>query len=99
MKPAPRREPAAARGRGGGAGAIRFHIGRLSLPDMSRADAQRVVGAMRLELTRLAGALPVRGLRNRRVAGRQDGGTLRAGARPEEMGEHLAAQIYRRLSP
>jgi hypothetical protein len=78
---------------------LRLHIDRLTLPGMSRANSGRVVGALQRELAKLAGGSPRRRWRNLSVIGRLDGGTVREGARPEQLGEHLAAQIFRRLSP
>jgi hypothetical protein len=78
---------------------LQFHIDRLTLPGLSRADAARAVEAMKQGLGRLAAQSPERNWRRLSVVGRVDGGTLPAGARPEQIGEHLAAQIFRRLSP
>jgi hypothetical protein len=78
---------------------LRFNIGRLTLPGMSRADTARVVAAMKKDLAKLASQFPGRNWQDVAAIDRLDGGTLRAGARPEQIGEHLAAQIFRRLSP
>ncbi len=77
---------------------VRFNIGRLSLPGMSRADTTRVVEAMRAELSRLAATTPAKQWRNLAVRGRLDGGTLPPEASPTVVGRHLATQIYRRAS-
>jgi hypothetical protein len=66
---------------------------------MSRADTARVVAAMKKNLAKLASQFPGRNWQDVAAIDRLDGGTLRAGARPEQIGEHLAAQIFRRLSP
>jgi hypothetical protein len=78
---------------------LRFHIDRVTLPGMSRADTNRVVEAMKKDLAKLANKFPGRNWQALSAIDRLDGGTLRAGARPEQIGEHLAAQIFRRLSP
>ncbi|MGA3006909.1 MAG: hypothetical protein ABSE59_03355 [Opitutaceae bacterium] len=77
---------------------LQFQIGRLTLPGMSRADTARVVDAMQAGLAKLARQFPGRDWRKLSALPRLDGGTLRVGARPEQIGEHLATQIFRRLS-
>ncbi len=86
------------RSRTSGGVSLRFQIDRLTLPGMSRADANRVVDAMRRELARLANSSPRRNWRGHSAISRLDGGTLRPHARPGEVGEHLAAQIFRGIS-
>jgi hypothetical protein len=78
---------------------MQFHIDRVTLPTMSRADSTRVMDAMKKGLTKLANQFPGRDWQSLSAIDRLDGGTLRPGARPEQIGEHLAAQIFRRLSP
>jgi hypothetical protein len=78
---------------------MQFHIGRMTLPAMSRADTTRVVDAMKKGLAKMASQSPERDWQGLSAVDRLDGGTLPAGARPEQIGEHLAAQIFRRLSP
>ncbi len=78
---------------------LKFNVGRITLPGMSRADTARVVDAMKKDLAKLASQFPGRNWQDVSAIDRLDGGTLGAGARPEQIGEHLAAQIFRRLSP
>jgi hypothetical protein len=66
---------------------------------MSRADTSRVMDAMKKGLAKLANQSPGRDWQALSAIDRLDGGTLPAGARPEQIGEHLAAQVFRRLSP
>jgi len=77
---------------------MHFQIDRMTLPGMSRPDTTRVVAAMKQGLARLASKFPGRNWQGLSAIDRLDGGTLPAGARPEQIGEHLAAQIFRRLS-
>jgi hypothetical protein len=65
---------------------------------MSRADTTRVVEAMKQGLAKLANKFPGRNWQGLSAIDRLDGGTIRAGAKPEQIGEHLATQIFRRLS-
>jgi hypothetical protein len=66
---------------------------------MSRADTTRVVEAMKQGLAKLANKFPGRNWQGLSAIDRLDGGTIRAGAKPEQIGEYLAAQIFRRLPP
>jgi hypothetical protein len=84
--------------RGSSGVTLKFHIGRMTLPGMSRADTTRVVEAIKKELAKLANKFPGRTWQDVSAVDRLDGGSIRAGARPEQVGEHLAAQIFRRLS-
>jgi hypothetical protein len=78
---------------------LQFHIDRVTLPAMSRADSTRVVDAMKRGLAKLANQFPGRDWQALSSIDRLDGGTLPSGVRPEKIGEHLAAQVFRRLSP
>jgi hypothetical protein len=78
---------------------MQVHIDRVTLPTMSRADTTRVVHAMEKGLAKLANQSPARDWQALSAIDRLDGGILPDGARPEQIGEHLAAQIFRRLSP
>jgi hypothetical protein len=78
---------------------LQFHIDRVTLPSMSRADTTRVMDAMKQGLAKRANQFRGRDWQALSTIDRLDGGTLPAGARPDQIGEHLAAQIFRRLSP
>jgi hypothetical protein len=82
---------------GSGGVTLKLHIDRLTLPGMSRADTARVVETIKKELAKLANKFPGRNWQDVSAVDRLDGGTIRAGAKPEQVGEHLAAQIFRRL--
>ena len=77
---------------------MQFHIDRVTLPAMSRADTTRVMDAMKKGLAKRANQSPGRNWQALSAIDRLDGGTLPTGARPEQIGEHLATQIFRRLS-
>lgn len=90
--------PPTRRGTPAASATLRFNIERLTLPGMSRADTTRVVEAMKQGLAKLANRFPGRNWQGLSAIDRLDGGTIRAGAKPEQIGEHLATQIFRRLS-
>jgi len=92
---ASRSDRAASRAPGGTS--LRFHIDRLTLPHMSRADSARVVAALQKKLSHLVSQAPRRDWRRLSALDRLDGGTIPPGSKPEQLGEHLAAQIFHRL--
>ncbi len=86
-----------AAGRPAGGVSLSFQIDHLTLPHMSRADSARVVAAMKKKLATLAGQATRRDWRHLSAIDRLDGGTIQPGTKPEQLGEHLAAQIFTRL--
>jgi hypothetical protein len=76
---------------------LRLNINRLTIDGGTHADARRVRAAIERKLTEMVNAAPetVR-LANARMA-RIDGGTVRAGSTPDEIGSHLATRIFQGL--
>lgn len=73
---------------------INFHVSRLTIEGMSRAEGLRVGEALKTHLTDLARAgMPVRGAKIDRL----NAGILSPGASAESIGRHLASQIFRNL--
>ena len=76
---------------------LSFHIQRLTLEGISRADAGRVTAAMRRKIAELAGttaALSRASAAEHRAVRRGIGA---AGSSPEEIGQHIATQIFKGL--
>jgi hypothetical protein len=76
---------------------LRIHIDRLTLAGMSRADADLVTSVMRRKLATLARQTPQSKWTEAHLD-RLDGGAVPSDIRPEDLGAHLAAQIFRKVS-
>jgi hypothetical protein len=76
---------------------LRVNINRLTLPAMSRRDSALVVSSLQQKLSELANQSPAPDWSNLSGIDNVDGGSLPRGARPREIGSHLATQIFRRL--
>ncbi len=77
---------------------LNFHVERMTLEGISRADSGRVTAAMRRKLAELAGATADLGRASNSRIERFDGGSIAAGSRPEEIGQHIAMQIFKGLT-
>jgi len=77
---------------------LRLHIDRLTLHGGTRADARRILAAIEQRLSELvnAGSEPARFSSSRMAS--IDGGAVRAGASPVNIGSHIAQRIFRGLS-
>ena len=76
---------------------LSFHIQRLTLEGISRADAGRVTAAMRRKIAELAGTTAALSRSSSSRIERFDGGSIAAGSSPEEIGQHIATQIFKGL--
>ncbi len=76
---------------------LSFHIQRLTLEGISRADAGRVTAAMRRKITELAGTTAALSRASAARIEKFDGGSIAAGSSPEEIGQHIATQIFKGL--
>ena len=74
--------------------AIRLHVRRLVLEGVARADRGRVVSAMAAHLAELIERAPAFDWSRAASRGRVDGGTVSSQATPDEIGRHVARQIF-----
>jgi hypothetical protein len=74
---------------------LRFHIGRLTIEGLARSKGIRVAEAIRGRLIELASmeAAPPAASHLDRI----DGGLVPRGASAEEIGSHIALQIFKKL--
>ncbi len=77
---------------------IRFHIERVTLEGLPRANQKNVIAAMQQKLTDLATESPQLNWSKLQAPFRIDGGEISSEATSEDIGSHLATQIMRGLS-
>ncbi|MGP0063413.1 MAG: hypothetical protein ACLQGP_07430 [Isosphaeraceae bacterium] len=77
---------------------LNFHVERMTLEGISRADAGRVAAAMRRKIAELSRTTAVLSRASPTRIARFDGGIIVAGSSPEQIGQHIAIQIFKRLT-
>ena len=76
---------------------VHLNIGRMTIQGVSHGDHQRMRRAMEREFSRLAVTARNMDWRSASSVERMDPRTFPAGASAEEIGRHLAAEIFREL--
>src|SRR5689334_13279876 len=76
---------------------VHLNIERLIVNGISHSDATRMIRALKAEFTRLVESIPDFDWRTVSHLERIDATAYRAGATAEEIGQHIASEIFRGL--
>jgi hypothetical protein len=77
---------------------LSVRIERMTLEGISRADADRVATGIRRKIADLAGATALPSRAPAALIESFDGGSIAGGSSPEQMGEHIAREIFKALT-